>query len=87
MLMRSPDLFLKTHDIDARLRPSPRWPVRLLAALARARSTVLAELRARRAAAELASMDDHMLRDMGVSRSEIDRIVRRPPPRIAGCPF
>src|SRR5262249_55090133 len=61
-----------------RPRPQSRWPLRLLEALARTTSAVQAELRARRTAAELANLDDRMLRDIGVSRSEIQSLVRRP---------
>ena len=45
--------------------------MRFLAALSRAISAAQAELRAHRAAAELANLDDRMLRDIGISRSEI----------------
>jgi hypothetical protein len=37
-----------------------------------------AELAARRAIAELASMDDRMLRDLGTTRGEIQNLTRRP---------
>jgi len=65
-----------TQGIDARTHPQFRRLMRLLAALARARSAVQAELRARRDVAELASMEDRMLRDVGISRSEINVLVR-----------
>src|SRR5262249_53789012 len=65
-----------TQGIYARTHPQFRWLMRLLAALARARSAVLAEFRARRDVAELAGMEDRMLRDIGVSRSEINALCR-----------
>ena len=37
---------------------------------------ILAEMRARRAARQVESMSDEMLRDIGVSRSNIDQAVR-----------
>lgn len=49
-----------------RLLGGPRW---LLGALAR-------EWWLHRAAAELTAMDDRLLRDMGLGRSEIDYLVR-----------
>jgi uncharacterized protein YjiS (DUF1127 family) len=58
--------------------PQSRWLMRFLAALSRAISAVQAELRAHRAAAELANLDDRMLRDIGISRSEIPSLVRHP---------
>src|SRR5262249_52635699 len=67
-----------TRDIEDRTDPQPRWLAHLFAAIATAGSALRAELRARRAAAELASLDDHMLRDIGVGRSEIQTVVRRP---------
>jgi len=36
------------------------------------------EWAARRAARELSQLDDHMLRDIGIARSQIDYAVRRP---------
>jgi uncharacterized protein YjiS (DUF1127 family) len=51
---------------------------RLLVILKRVTAAVAAELAARRAITELASMNDHMLRDLGITRSEIVNAVRRP---------
>jgi len=65
------------REIEDRTNPQSRWLIPLFAVIARAGSVVQAELRARRDAAELASLDDRMLCDMGVSRSEIQRLVRR----------
>jgi uncharacterized protein YjiS (DUF1127 family) len=39
-------------------------------------SAIRAELRVRRAVAELATMDDDTLRDFGIGRGEIESIVR-----------
>ena len=65
------------QGIKDRSRPQFHWLIRIFAAIARAASAVQAELRARRDAAELASLDEHMLRDIGVRRSEIHSLVRR----------
>src|SRR5215468_6702180 len=72
----------RTQGINAEARLQSRWLMCLFAALAKARSAIQSELRARRNAAELASMDDRMLRDIGISRSEIYSLVRGP---IAGA--
>jgi uncharacterized protein YjiS (DUF1127 family) len=45
--------------------------------LTRLKSWFKAGVQARRAARELASLDDRMLRDIGVSRADIQRVVRR----------
>jgi len=66
-----------TQGIKDRTRPQFHWLIRKFAAIARAASADQAELRARRDAAELASLDEHMLRDIGVRRSEIHSLVRR----------
>src|SRR5215831_12770088 len=71
MVMHSAQFFRRTQGIHAEARLQSRWIMRLFAALAKARSAVQSELRARRDAAELASMDDRMLRDIGISRSEL----------------
>ena len=51
---------------------------RILAVLKKAKAAIEAELAARCAIEELACMNDHMLRDLGITRSEIVNAVRRP---------
>ncbi len=46
------------------------------------KTAIEAELAARQAATELASMNDHMLRDLGISRCEIENAVRRPRAKV-----
>jgi|SRR5215470_9570708 len=82
MVMHSAQFFRRTKGINAEARLQSRWLMRLFAALAKARSAIQSELRAHRDAAELASMDDRMLRDIGISRAEINSLVRRP---VAGA--
>jgi uncharacterized protein YjiS (DUF1127 family) len=50
---------------------------RLLAILKAIEAAIEAELAARQAFAELASMNDHMLSDLGITRDEIESTVRR----------
>ena len=82
MVMHATQFLRRTQGINDEARQQSRWLMRLFAALAKARSAVQSELRAGRGAAELASMDDRMLRDIGISRSEIDSLVRWP---VAGA--
>ena len=79
MEMHTPQSLYDTHGIDVRSRPRSRsrWVRSLSAILSRLTTSFKAALRARRATAELAEMDDRMLRDMGISRSEIETAVRR----------
>jgi uncharacterized protein YjiS (DUF1127 family) len=78
--MHSPRSFHELHGIGVRTRTWSRlqWIWRVFAALSGLRLVLQAELRARRAAAELARMDDQMLRDIGISRSQIESVLRRP---------
>ena len=46
------------------------------------KAAIEAELATRRAIDELAGMNDHMLRDLGITRSEIESTVRRPPASV-----
>jgi uncharacterized protein YjiS (DUF1127 family) len=55
-----------------RRRPLARLAIaRVLAVLKRIKAAIEAELAARYAITELASMNDHMLRDLGITRSDI----------------
>ena len=85
MEMHSRQSVHEVHGISVLPRRRPRW--RSLARFATARVLVVlkglmkaieAELAARRAVIELTSMDDHMLRDIGITRYEIKSLIRRP---------
>lgn len=63
----------------SRSRPTARrLVVRILAFVAIVKRAIKAELAARRAMAELAELDDRMLRDIGLLRCQIESRVRRP---------
>ena len=78
MEMHTPQSLYRIHGISVPHRPRRRSSLigRLFGMLTALATAIEAELRARRAAAELASLDDYMLRDIGVVRGDIDRIVR-----------
>ena len=76
MKMQSPRSLYVMHGRAAYARPPLRWASHLVAALQRLRSAIEAERQARRAVIELERLDDRMLRDIGIDRSEIDRVVR-----------
>jgi len=77
--MHTQQTLYEVHGISAppRNRASSRWKVWSFAIFNQLKLALKAELQARRSAAELTQMDDRMLRDMGISRSEIDSVVRR----------
>ena len=84
MEMHSRQSLKEVHGISVSPRRQPRW--RSLARFAAARTLVVlkgikeaidAELAARRAIAELLTMDDRMLRDLGITRGEIGTLIRR----------
>jgi uncharacterized protein YjiS (DUF1127 family) len=80
--MHSPQSLYETHRISlmrARLRrrSTRRFGLaRIVAFLKEVGTAIQTELAARRAMAQLASMNDHQLRDIGLSRCEIERAVR-----------
>ena len=83
MEMHSQASLYEIHGIvvrrGGRSRPIVRRIVaRILAFVAIVKRAIGAELAARQAMADLAEMDDRMLRDLGLSRSEIENRVRRP---------
>jgi uncharacterized protein YjiS (DUF1127 family) len=85
MEMHSQRSLDEIHGISAPLRRQSRrgWIARraitrLLAVLKRMKAAIRAELAARRAIEELAGMNDHMLRDLGITQGEIENAVRRP---------
>ena len=57
-------------------RRSSHWSRKILRWLALKVVSLTWEIRARRAVRELASMNDYTLRDIGISRSHIDYVVR-----------
>jgi uncharacterized protein YjiS (DUF1127 family) len=79
MEMHSRQSLSDVHGVSSRDQARLRrlWIVGMLALVSRAKLALKSELKARRAATELARMDDRMLRDIGISRSEIERVVRR----------
>ena len=80
MEMHTRQSLYEVHGITApaRVRLSSRWKGWIFAIFSKLRLALKAELQARRAAAELTRMDDRMLRDIGIGRSEIEYVVRRP---------
>jgi hypothetical protein len=85
MEMHSRRSLYEVHGISAPPRRRSRWGAiarcaiaRFLAVLKKAKAAIEAELAARCAIEELACMNDHMLRDLGIARSEIESGLRRP---------
>jgi uncharacterized protein YjiS (DUF1127 family) len=84
MEMHSQRSFDDIHGISAPPRRQPRRGrivrraiTRLLLFLKNMKTAIEAELAARAAIGELAGMSDHMLRDLGITRGEIESTVRR----------
>ena len=56
--------------------------MKVIQLIARLKHMIETELATRQAIAELSEMSDHMLRDLGISRSEIQSVVRQPGIRV-----
>jgi uncharacterized protein YjiS (DUF1127 family) len=83
MAMHSRRSLHNINGISAPPRPAARLAIaRILAVLKRIKTAIEAELAARHAITELASMNDRMLRDLGIKRSEIESAVRRSPANV-----
>ena len=85
MEMHSRKSLYEIHGISVPPRRQRRWRslarrgiARTLAVLQAIATAIQAELATRRAIRELASMDDHMLRDIGLTRGEIQITIRGP---------
>ena len=52
--------------------------IRIAKLLARLKRAIETELAVRHATAELSDMSDYMLRDLGITRGDIEHVVRRP---------
>jgi uncharacterized protein YjiS (DUF1127 family) len=85
MEMHSRQPLYEIHGIIAPQRRRSRWGklarrafTWLLVVLRSARAAIAAELAARCAIEELAGMNDHMLRDIGITRSELASRARWP---------
>ena len=85
MEMHSRQSLNEIHGISVLPRRRPRWRslmrlgiARVLAVLKGITKAIDAELARRRAFIELTSMDDRMLRDLGITRYEIKSLIRRP---------
>jgi uncharacterized protein YjiS (DUF1127 family) len=90
MEMHSRRSLYEIHGISAPSRRQLRWPpiarlaiAPILIALSRITRAIEARLAARQAITELASLDDRMLRDLGITRSEIESAVRRSRANVA----
>jgi uncharacterized protein YjiS (DUF1127 family) len=83
MEMHSRQSLYEIHGITVSRRHRRSGPIarrliaRIWASLTKVKRAIEAELAARRAIAELADMDDYMLRDIGITRSEIASRARR----------
>ena len=87
MEMHSRQSLYAVHGFEVRTSEQllHRWTARIAAGLTKMRLALRREMRARRAAAELASMNDRMLRDIGISRDEIEGVVRHSGRLQDGC--
>jgi uncharacterized protein YjiS (DUF1127 family) len=81
MEMHARQSLYEIHGISAPSRRRSRWRsiarLDIPGILAVLKKAIGAKLAARCAITELASLDDRMLRDLGITRSEIEKVVSR----------
>ena len=75
MEMHTTRALYATHGIVIQRRPRKRWINLVLAVWSRMKLALQRGLEMRRAEAELESFSDHMLKDIGIERSDIQRVV------------
>jgi uncharacterized protein YjiS (DUF1127 family) len=82
MEMHSPQSLYEIHGLSSERRRRRRiarlFIGQIVALLIKAKRAIETELAVRRAITELGEMDDRMLRDLGIARSEIESTLRRP---------
>ncbi len=72
----SPSLAPPVHGGLVKVVQAGVWLRRIGAAIASGLYTAIMESRYRHAARQLQMLDDHMLRDIGITRGEINSVVR-----------
>jgi uncharacterized protein YjiS (DUF1127 family) len=84
MEMHTSESLYAIHGIinQPRSGTRPRWIQSLLAMCSLTRRALQRELEIRRAVAELESLNDRLLNDIGISRHDIECVVRRRGSRV-----
>jgi uncharacterized protein YjiS (DUF1127 family) len=79
MEMHTSSSLYATHGliVQSRTRTRLRWVRSLLAMCARKQLAFRRELKIRRAIVSLEQLDDHLLKDIGITRGEIEYAVRQ----------
>jgi uncharacterized protein YjiS (DUF1127 family) len=79
MEMHTTRALYATHGIVIQRRPRKRWINLALAVWSRMKLALHHQLEIRRAEAEGESVSEHMLKDIGIERNDMQRLVRGNP--------